>query len=92
MKTVLIDNEKAAAFDKQILANLLLEEAGEEDVRQETLLIGIRNSAGNIYRLIGAETLKSYMNAVEELLDLGLVDELQDVEQSTDGYDSIFSL
>jgi hypothetical protein len=31
------------------------------------------------------------MNAVEELIDLGLVDELQDTEEPKDGYDAIFS-
>jgi hypothetical protein len=31
------------------------------------------------------------MNAVEELFDLGLVDELQDTEATQDGCDAIFS-
>jgi hypothetical protein len=31
------------------------------------------------------------MNAVEELIDLGLVDELQDTEELKDGCDAIFS-
>ena len=33
----------------------------------------------------------SFMNATEELEDLGLVDELKDYEGSMDGYDAIFS-
>ena len=37
------------------------------------MLIGVRNEAGEIYRLIGAAKLNSFMNAVEELIDLGLV-------------------
>lgn len=92
MKTALISAEKKPQFDKEITSNLLLENAKEEDVRKETLLIGIKNESGKIYRIIGAPALKNYMNAVEELLDLGLVDELQDAEKSIDGYDSIFSL
>ncbi len=31
------------------------------------------------------------MNAVEELVDLGLVDELQNTEEPEDGYDAIFT-
>lgn len=92
MKTALIATEAGAKFDKNITNNLLLETAGEDAVRKETLIIGIRNESGKIYRIIGAPALKNYMNAVEELLDLGLVDELQDAEKSVDGYDSIFSL
>jgi hypothetical protein len=92
MKTALIASETRPKFDKNITNNLLLETANEESVRKETLVIGIRNESGKIYRIIGAPALKNYMNAVEELLDLGLVDELQDAEKSVDGYDSIFSL
>lgn len=92
MKTALIDSETRPKFDKNITNNLLLETASEDAVRKETLIIGVRNESGKIYRIIGAPALKNYMNAVEELLDLGLVDELQDAEKSVDGYDSIFSL
>lgn len=92
MKTALVASEARPKFDKNIIDNLLLDQASEEDVRKETLVIGIRNESGKIYRIIGAPALKNYMNAVEELLDLGLVDELQDAEKSVDGYDSIFSL
>lgn len=92
MKTALVASETRPQFDKNIIDNLLLDQASEEDVRKETLVIGIRNESGKIYRIIGAPALKNYMNAVEELLDLGLVDELKDAEKSVDGYDSIFSL
>jgi hypothetical protein len=92
MKTALIASEKRPQFDKNITDNLLLVMESEDTVRKETLVIGIRNESGKIYRIIGAPALRNYMNAVEELLDLGLVDELQDAEKSVDGYDSIFSL
>jgi len=65
--------------------------APADEVRQEDMLIGVRNEGGDIYRLIGASTLNSFMNAVEELFDLGLVDELQDTEEPKDGCDAIFS-
>ena len=91
MKTSLIDGKKPAHFDKHIIGNLLLDVASLDEVKQEKMLIGVRNEAGEIYRLIGATKVNSFMNAVEELFDLGLVDELQDTEEPKDGCDAIFS-
>lgn len=91
MKTSLIDGKKPAHFDKHIIGNILLDVAPLDEVRQEPMLIGVRNEAGDIYRIIGAAKLNSYMNAVEELLDLGLVDELESLEEQRDGCDAIFS-
>lgn len=91
MKTSLIEGKKPAHFDKHIIGNILLDVAPLDEVRQEAMLIGVRNEAGEIYRLIGATKLNSFMNASEELLDLGLVDELQDLEEQKEGCDAIFS-
>ncbi|MBQ5942402.1 MULTISPECIES: hypothetical protein [unclassified Massilia] len=91
MKTSLIEGKKPAHFDKHIIGNLLLDVAPLDEVKQEKMLIGVRNETGEIYRLIGATKLNSFMNAVEELFDLGLVDELQDTEEPKDGCDAIFS-
>lgn len=91
MKTSLIEGKKPAHFDKHIVGNILLDVAPLDEVKQEAMLIGIRNEAGEIYRLIGATKLNSFMNASEELLDLGLVDELQDLEEQKEGCDAIFS-
>jgi hypothetical protein len=91
MKTALIEGKRIAKFDKKIIGNLLLNEATPEDVREEKMIVGIRNEAGEIYRIIGATKLNSYMNAVEELFDLGLTDELQDIDGTKFGCDSIFS-
>ena len=91
MKTALLEGKKPAHFDKHIIGNLLLDVASVDDVRKEKMLIGVRNEDGDIYRLIGATKVNSFMNAVEELGDLGLVDELQNTEEPKDGYDAIFS-
>ncbi len=90
MKTALIERVQIAKIDSAIIGNLLLEQASVAEVRREALIIGIRNEAGEIYRIIGADRLASYTNAVEELADLELVDELQDAHSARDGYDSIF--
>ncbi|MFC0254104.1 hypothetical protein [Massilia consociata] len=91
MKTSLIEGKKPAHFDKHIIGNLLLDVAPLAEVQEEPMLIGVRNDAGEIYRMIGASTLNSFMNAVEELYDLGLEDELQDTEEQKEGCDAIFS-
>ena len=91
MKTALLDGKQPPKFDKQIIGNLLLDVATANEVRQEKMLIGVRNESGEIYRLIGATKVNSYNNAVEELEDLGLVDELKDAEAPEDGCDAIFS-
>lgn len=91
MKTALIDDKKPAHFDKHIIGNILLDVTPLDEVQQEPMLIGVRNEAGEIYRLIGATKLNSYMNAVEELFDLGLADELENTEEPKEGCDAIFS-
>jgi hypothetical protein len=91
MKTALLDGIKPAKIDKQIMANLLLDIASVDEVRQEKMLVGVRNEAGEIYRLIGAAKANSYTNAVEELEDLGMVDELKETDSPQDGCDAIFS-
>lgn len=90
MKTTLLDGITPAKFDKHIIGNLLLNVATPEEVRKEKMLIGVRNEAGDVYRLIGATKVNSFNNASEELEDLGLVDELKDTEEPQDGYDAIF--
>jgi len=83
--------QKPAHFDKHIIGNLLLNASTPELVRQEKLIIGVRNEDGEIYRLIGATKHNSFMNAVEELFDLGLTDELEDSDELVEGCDAIFS-
>jgi hypothetical protein len=91
LKTALLDGITPAKIDKQIMTNLLLDIAPVDEVRQEKMLVGVRNEAGQIYRLIGAAKANSYTNAVEELEDLGLVDELKDTDSPQEGCDAIFS-
>lgn len=91
MNTALLEGKKPAHFDKHIIGNLLLDVAPAAEVRDEPMVIGVRNEDGDIYRVIGAATLNSFMNAVEELFDLGLSDELENTEEQKDGCDAIFS-
>ena len=90
LKTTLLDGVQPAKFDKQITGNLLLEAVSADEVRAEKMVIGVRNDDGEIYRLIGATKMNSYVNAVEELEDMELVDELGDLEETREGCDAIF--
>jgi hypothetical protein len=91
LKTTLLEGKKPAHFDKHIIGNLLLDVDTPDEVRKEKLIVGVRNEDGEIYRLIGATKHNSFMNAVEELFDLGLTDELQDSDDIIEGCDAIFS-
>lgn len=90
LKTSLLPGNQPAKFDKDITTNLLLETVGPDEVRKEKMIIGVRNADGDIYRLIGATKANSFMNAVEELEDLELVNELRDTEGTQEGCDAIF--
>ena len=90
LKTTLIDGIAPAKYDKDIAGNLLLETATMDEVRKQKFLIGVRNEEGDIYRLIGATKHNSFTNAVEELEDLELVDELAEVDGTQEGLDAIF--
>jgi len=91
LKTSLIEGKKPAHFDKHIIGNILLDVAPLDEVKQEAMLIGVRNEAGEIYRLIGPTKLNSLMKPSEELHALGQDDELQDHEEQKAGCDAIFS-
>ncbi|MCU6435490.1 hypothetical protein LPB67_17065 [Undibacterium sp. Jales W-56] len=91
MKTALIPGKAVAKIDKQIIGNLLLTQVSVDIVKEEKMIIGIRNEAGDIYRLIGATRVNSYMNAIEELFDLEMSDELDGIEEAREGCDAIFS-
>ena len=91
MKTTLIAGKDIPKFDKDIVGNILLNTASEPVVRDELLIIGIRNDGGEIYRIIGATKSNSYMNAVEELFELGLINEVGDEDGQKEGCDAIFA-
>ncbi|MET3119819.1 viroplasmin and RNaseH domain-containing protein [Undibacterium sp. GrIS 1.8] len=92
MKTALIPGKAVAKIDKQIIGNILLTQVSVDIVKEEKMIIGIRNEAGDIYRLIGATRVNSYMNAIEELFDLEMNDELDGIEETREGCDAIFSM
>ncbi|HWW08096.1 hypothetical protein [Collimonas sp.] len=92
MKTALIGDKDVPEFDHDIMTNLLVRTVELNVVRQEQMLLGIRNAKQEIYRVIGASNSKQFNNAAEELEDLGLSNELDEVDRDKNGYDAIFGL
>jgi len=92
LKTVLIGNKDIPEFDHDIMTNILVTTVELNIVRQEKMLIGIRNAKQEIYRVIGVSSSKQYNNASEELEDLGLNNELEEADRAKNGYDAIFGL
>jgi len=92
LKTALVGDYDVPEFDQTIMTNLLVSVVELNIVRQEYKLIGIRNANQEIYRVIGATTDNQYLNASEELEDMGLADDLQENDREKNGYDAIYSL
>lgn len=92
MKTALIGDKAIPEFDKSIMGNLLIKTVEEGVVKQEQMLLAIRNGKQEIYRIIGTSAGNQFINALEELIDLGLTNELEEVDRVKNGYDAIFSL
>lgn len=92
MKTALVGDKDVPEFDHDIMTNLLIRTVELNVVRQEQILLGIRNAKQEIYRVIGASSSKQFINASEELEDLGLSNELDEADRAKNGYDAIFGL
>jgi hypothetical protein len=92
LKTALIGDKDIPEFDNEIMTNLLIKTVELNVVRQEQMLLAIRNAKQEIYRVIGASGSKQFNNAVEELEDLGLTNELEEIDRAKHGYDAIFGL
>ena len=92
LKTALVGDKSIPEFDKDIMTNLLITTVEEKLVRQEQMLIAVLNAKQEIYRVIGAADRKQFINAVEELEDLELSNELKEVDRVKNGYDAIFGL
>lgn len=90
VKTTTIGNLEHGTFDSQIMGNLLITTVDLDTIKKEEKLIAIRNEDGEIYRIIGTTGANKYTNAIEELVDLGLEDELEG-KQPKDGFQAIFS-
>lgn len=88
MKTALIPGVALRADDDRILAAL---KKCRFDGGGNTMIIGIRNEAGAIYRGVTTVGMGDFMQAVGALQKLGLTDELAESIGMREKCDAIFS-
>lgn len=87
MKTKLIDGVAPLPDDDEILT-LITEETDPYGGRG-TYAIGIRNTSGEIYRVVNPESLSETTGVMEGLKALGFADELNDIKGMRERCDSI---
>lgn len=89
METKLVPG-KAPRLNDEVILSALKKKA--RDGGGKAMLLGIRNEAGEIYRVVKAEGLGEFMSFVSFMSEkIGLVDELKDATGMKDGCDAIFS-
>ncbi|MBP0633684.1 hypothetical protein [Cupriavidus sp. AcVe19-1a] len=91
LKTFLLHGIDRPAFDPAIVKALELQRVDLRTVHRQWMQIGIRNDAGQVYRLIGVPGGSAWHGALNTMLGLGFVDELSDSRKSKEGCDAIFS-
>lgn len=89
--STLIDGKEAAEFDSEITDKFEMQLGSIQATRNERMQVAVRNSNGDIYRAIGVTGMNDFLAIVEHLAEIGLVDELENQNNSRHGYDAIFS-
>ena len=89
MQTQIIDGTSPRANDQQVVAAVKAKARGNGG--GATMVIGVRNETGAIYRRFHVTGLGDFMGAVGALQDLGLNDELSNETSMRDGCDAIFA-
>jgi hypothetical protein len=88
VKTTLIESAQPAEFDAVLLRTVDLTSATPESVWSESMLIGIRNEYGDVYRAIGVTGLANFVHVLEKLHGLGCACEVPDSDETKQGFDA----
>ena len=88
--TVRLQGVTPASFDADIVAAISLAHA--RGGSGTTSVIGIRNAAGKVYRLVHAVGVAESLAVADRLERLGLVDDPNDFDKAREGCDSIFAV
>ena len=89
MITTLIEGKQPAEFDAILLNTADLISDTPERVWSESLLIGIQNEYGDIYRAIGVTGLTNYFHLLEHLHGLGCTHKEPDASETEHGFDAL---
>ncbi|ODB95163.1 hypothetical protein A3197_17535 [Candidatus Thiodiazotropha endoloripes] len=74
-------------FDKKVTEAI---ESYPIDGGGKTMVVGVQNLDGDVYRVIQATGMGAYINITSELSSLGLIDELAESIFGQNGFDSLF--
>lgn len=88
MKTTLIESAQPAEFDSVLLKTIDLTTDTPESVWSESMLIGIRNEYGDVYRAIGVTGLANFVHVLERLHELGCACAVPDRDEVDQGFDA----
>jgi hypothetical protein len=91
VKTALVDGTEPATFDTTLFLAMDLVPTRREAVWMESILIGIRNEYGEVYRVIGITGMSRFIDATAKLRELGYRDEALGAQESDQGFDAILS-
>jgi hypothetical protein len=91
MKTALIDGQQPSRLDGPLLNTIHLCGAEPRSVWSESMLIGIQNEQGELYRAIGVTGLTNFVSAIQELHSVGYTYRLATIEETLHGFDAIVS-
>lgn len=89
MKTALVDGTEPATFDTTLFLAMDLVPSRREVVWMESILIGIRNEYGEVYRVIGVTGMSRFIDVTAKLRELGYRDETAGAHEVEQGFDAI---
>jgi hypothetical protein len=84
------DGKEIAEYDEEITSRFRMRAGSAKAVQSERMQVGLRNSNGHIYRAIGVTGMTAFLEVVQHLADIGLVDELKHESDPRHGFDAIF--
>lgn len=91
--TALIAGKAIAEFDGEVLKRLRtlkLKDDTPKAVRAERWRIGLKNTDGEIYRIIGMDSMGDFNSSANRLKKIGLTDEIEEKMYPVQGCDAIF--
>lgn len=88
--TVRLQGVAPASFDDDLMA--AISRAHASGSRGPTTVIGIRNTSGQVYRLVHAVGVAESLAVADRLERLGLVDDPNEFDKARQGCDSIFAV
>jgi hypothetical protein len=91
MKTAVIEGTAPSGCDPRLLSSMPLSQSAPHAVWRETILLGIRNEYGEVYRAIGISGRAAFLEAMSQLRALGFTYEVTNPKEAQQRFDAIVS-